>query len=726
MRSGSPKKFAPAELRFGVSGMDQLFGPNPLLPGDLIVLAGSRKGKTLLGVQFLTADLENSQVRNIFISDYDLQRIGRFVETAARRGGFDLGSHRSNLAQCSIQAAFPDPSRVLLHIRSQLDKCLEAGDSPGRALVTNLSRWEKELPMLGDDVSFGIALGSLLRSYGFVSMVVSGDEIEHDRSPLQQTMASQADTLIQFQRREFKGRLTTLLTTIKSRYMRHPRESFELLVEDDELRIGPAPLFRADSAGNVTPVKVVLYLHAETPNHKRYNEKILAALRTTLSPRTYIAPQSLRYDPQFLSLTQYSAVDELQVFQLDEYQLPRAGGMSEARVLQTFGADAHFKVLDGRLPSMVARVTCEENRRFFAVPFYQNISFLALHPKLYEREFPDKPAPRTWDDMVERCQDWESRHPLTGEQIAAAQAGWHSKDRTTGKESAPAARPHAPDDPPEVFFSCPVYEESVETYNCFFMELLCAIQPPAKNRQCDLAAWLRPGKNTMSAALQFRALCRRSHLVGFFREHRPRAIYWRHWYNTLNQELSAMPPEERSQVEVRTLFEGVTTAGDWYLAIPAHSASPEIGLDLIDNLTTSEREMQRLQLGVGLPTRKSFYAKPQGGGDPPVSPYFRFSRPQLRTLVEKAFRRSRFHCYERFASTIAAHLLAILEIPDSGNVNEDVKGRADQHGQQYRFPAREHQLRRLQHNAASAGSDCPGDSASAVALAPRSIYARRR
>ena len=60
------------------------------------------------------------------------------------------------------------------------------------------------------------------------------------------------------------------------------------------------------------------------------------------------------------------------------------------------------------------------------------------------------------------------------------------------------------------------------------MELLYAIKPPVDDRQCDLAAWLRPGEHAMKAALQFRALCRRSHLVGFFSDHRPRAIYWRH------------------------------------------------------------------------------------------------------------------------------------------------------------------------------------------------------
>ena len=292
LRGGSPKKYPAAEFPFGVPGMDQLFGPNPLSPGDLIVLAGPGKGKALLGVQFLTADLENSRVRNVFISDYDLQRIGRFVETATRARGYGRGvADHPNLAHCSIEGGLPDPSRVLVHIRTELDKCQEEVFSPGRVLVTNLSRWEKEMPTLGGDVSFGIALCSLLRSYGGVSMVISGDELEHDSSPLQQTIASQSDTLIHFQRREFRGRVTTVLTTIKSRYMRHPRESFELLTGENELRIGPAPLFRAQAGGSVTPVRVVLYLHAETPNHKRYNEKILAALRTTLAPHPHRASE---------------------------------------------------------------------------------------------------------------------------------------------------------------------------------------------------------------------------------------------------------------------------------------------------------------------------------------------------------------------------------------------------------------------------------------------------
>ncbi|MGA2986643.1 MAG: hypothetical protein ABSG32_22815 [Terriglobia bacterium] len=133
-----------------------------------------------------------------------------------------------------------------------------------------------------------------------------------------------------------------------------------------------------------------------------------------------------------------------------------------------------------------------------------------------------------------------------------------------------------------------------------------------------------------------------------------------------------MQSEERSRLQVRPLFHEITTAGDWYLAIPAHSASPDVGLKLIDNLTAPEREMQRLQMGSGLPTRSSFYTKTDGA-DPTVSPYFRFSRPHLEKLVEGAIRRSRFECYERFANTISVHLQWILEIPESAVVEQEIQ-----------------------------------------------------
>jgi hypothetical protein len=149
---------------------------------------------------------------------------------------------------------------------------------------------------------------------------------------------------------------------------------------------------------------------------------------------------------------------------------------------------------------------------------------------------------------------------------------------------------------------------------------------------------------------------------------------WRHWYNTLNAYLAAKSPEYRHRIRVQPLFGTITTAGEWYLAIPAYSAAPEIGWNLIQLFTSTERELQRVYLGVGLPTRKAFYGLDATGpglvaakerrGVATLSPFFDLDLKVLQQLVIRAFRRSQFPCYLRFTDTISAHLKRILELPE--------------------------------------------------------------
>jgi KaiC/GvpD/RAD55 family RecA-like ATPase len=654
----------PARISFGGPEMDRLLGPELLSPGDIVVLAGPGKAKTILGVEFLKADTGDKALRSLFVSDYSAQ-LSRY-ETAASFIERELPANQPDVLRCPIDPAAAEPSRVLFLIRTVLEKWVQKGTPIRRVLIDNLSRWEKEMPSIVRDAGFALALIRLLRSYAVVTVIVSGDELEHSGSALRETITSHSDVLIHSHRHDFKGRVTTLLTTVKSRRMGHPRESFELLVEHGRPRITPAPLLRMNAAGEVNPVRVVLYLHAETPNHQSYNRKTVAALRVTLSPATRIARQALRYDPQFLAMAKYSAVDELQIFQLDEYQLPDTGtGEDAPAVLHKFDCQRSQHLLEEWLPSLAKRVVCDQGRKFFAVPFYQNLSFLAYRGDQYKKEFGPK-LPGNWDELAARCQEWERRYPLTRPQIVAARQTSPPVDGICPGEPA-----DGPDAAPEVFFSCPVYEESVETYNCFFMELLYALVPPVYGEYCDLAHWLKR-EEAKVAAMQFRSLCRRSHLLGYASAKRPRGIFWRHWYNTLNQELSSMWPEERAQISVMPLFGNIATSGEWYLAIPAQSASPEIGLNLIQNLTTPEREMLRLQLGVGLPTRSNFYRESPGEADPVVAPYFRFNRQDLKKLMDGAIRRSRFRCYEAFSNAISAHLQWILEIPESEHVQHQV------------------------------------------------------
>jgi hypothetical protein len=218
-------------------------------------------------------------------------------------------------------------------------------------------------------------------------------------------------------------------------------------------------------------------------------------------------------------------------------------------------------------------------------------------------------------------------------------------------------------------------------------------------QDCQLEAWIR-STPAREAAYVFRDICHLSHDYEFQYLPRPNTrskvhdrgftnipderaktryrdfndvagegkycpAIWRHWYNTLSQMLWELRPDERLKIEVQPLFGDVSTAGEWYLAIPAYSAAPEVGWQIIDSLTSPDRELKRLHRGIGLPTRTAFYDQTGVPAENATmsSPFFHLSRYKLRKLVVHAFRRSRFSCYARMSETLAAHLQRILEIP---------------------------------------------------------------
>jgi len=154
-----------------------------------------------------------------------------------------------------------------------------------------------------------------------------------------------------------------------------------------------------------------------------------------------------------------------------------------------------------------------------------------------------------------------------------------------------------------------------------------------------------------------------------------KAIVWRQWYNTLNQLLSDFKARQREDVTVRPIYGDVsdpkdylTSAGEWYLAVPAYSAAPESALDIVESLTSSDDEMQRLGLGIGLPTRAQFYASKSTYRSAMVSPYFGMDMVQLRELVtdpKRMIRRSRFSHYAAHSDVLSSHLLRVLSLPNS-------------------------------------------------------------
>jgi KaiC/GvpD/RAD55 family RecA-like ATPase len=662
------------ETNLGIPGLRTVLGRRGVLSGDVVSLHGQIGAyQTVLGMQFLRAT-DDAQAYSLLVADFTENRMQETVRAAYQQAPEGRSRPVENILLLPIEPGSADPGRILLEIHKILEKHRVLRKPVDRVLIANLSRWELEMPrIVAGDVGFGVALTSLLRRYAVTSLIVCGHLSESNRSSLSDLFLESADVVIDILRVDFRGQEKYYVRALKSHGGTHRRGRFELVVNESGLHIrAKESLVRVDAAGNVHPLRLRMFLHSETLNHRLYNKRLIGALRTALTPFVDVEPQNQRYDPNVLALGSSSGIDELQVLQLDEFQLPyRSSYRDEAFPLYRFGDETAALVAD-RIPRLRERsIEMSDDQtnsgngagRLVAVPFYENMSLLACrYDLLGTRVFP-----QSWPELVKAYDRWkEQDHP---------------------------------DD--ELFFACHVSKsDQLESYNCLFLEMLYSQSEPPAGTECDLHSWLtRDWTQTKQAVSWFRTLIRPGHLKMFTPNWRlikdsewekrqvtvtARAAIGRHWYNTLNQTLSELKIEELQQVGVHALYGAkagsyMTTAGEWYLAVPAYSAAPEVALDVIEYLTGPDKEMQRLNKGIGLPTRSQFYSVPSEAGVDAVgiSPYFTMNPKVLRDLVENPFRRSCFDCYQLFAEVLSSHLHRILELPDPSEREEHGEERLD-------------------------------------------------
>jgi hypothetical protein len=74
-----------------------------------------------------------------------------------------------------------------------------------------------------------------------------------------------------------------------------------------------------------------------------------------------------------------------------------------------------------------------------------------------------------------------------------------------------------------------------------------------------------------------------------------------------NGRFTAINHGKDQTIRLRALPGKWTTAGEWYLCVPEHSAVPGAGLSIIDLLQNESADRERYDLGVGLPVRRVSY-----------------------------------------------------------------------------------------------------------------------
>lgn len=665
--------------KFGWDALDEVLGPGAVFRTDVLVLRGGEGAfKTHIGLLFALGSDSGAKPgskgapRSLVVPIRD--------NPATIRALLDsrfIRSHRSRHQNCKgdnqiavveVPRGFVQPGAVFHILEQEFERAQAAGEMIDRVMIDNLSHWEMSSPFIREDETFGDTLTEFLRRQHVSTLFVCGNKPGHSQSVVQSSVIDDANTLIDFHRIDFRGAQRVILRVVKTRGMRHKPESFDVILGDDGLQLGPASkLLRVGTSGEVTAVDTQLYLHEENLNQRAYNANIIDSLKPVLSRKVALNSKDRTHLVRAIQLSPYSTVDELQILQLDEFQLPELASPFSKSLLHVFPKSDwkanRWDDLDPRLTDRVRR----ENGSFFAVPYYDNLGLLA-----FSRNLSNEDVQVSEEDV----QDWT--------RLANCCAKWERSD-------------NARKNPQDVFF---FFRTNIdENYNCLFFEILLSlgsVPPPLEfigrkpDDTCRIKQWFNDPMVPKACSI-VRTLCRRVHLLTYSEQTQTaenlgpeeqgrittterrrdqiceRARVWRHWFTSLSQMLDDMPHERRDQIEVRPLPGNKAVAGEWYLGVPAYSAAPDVGLEIIRILTTRDEELERLRRGVGLPTRHSFYKSTTESNL--QSRYVTLSATLVGQLLKDSFRRSCFDCYPKVSRIISFHLKKIIEFEVSKEAN---------------------------------------------------------
>ncbi len=673
-------------IEFGLRQLDEIL-EGSLFAGDVIVLKGSTGSfKTPLGLFFLQMASRKERGREIkkkplsllFTARDGIETVHHLLRELRVNGE---SSRPVKIRICLIPKGHVDPGQILQIIESEIKSARLEGKIVDRVMVDNIDEWQISSPAMRDDRTFPVTMVQLLRGLRVSSLLVVSDYCERSGSILQDSIVENSDCHIEFDRFEFRGMRHVLLRVMKSRGMRHRLESFEVKRDGKGIVIGHnSSLLRINKRDfTVSPIKIRFFFHIDSVMQLRYFESICHAVQAVLSSKAEIDYQDRLFLTRAIDIGLFSAVDELQIIQIDEYQLTIHSSYTEKKYLPLFQFSGNYWQWDDMGSHLLKKrfFKREQNTgkilQFQAVPFFENISLLAYRKNEYQE------PPKDWEQLVKDCEKWEENHPV-------------DLNRKNTKTAKTNLQGHTITDKFDLFFD--FVKTTPENFNCLFFEILLSLKPLIdqeteiersnnNNRMCALKNWFQT-KEAEKAGRFYRRLCRRAYLFDKNRDRvlqppakddlkkpitvNPNAKVWRHWYTTLNQMLSEFEIGEREGIGISSLPGEISIAGEWYLGVPEYSAAPDVALEMIKLMVSRSAEFNRVRMGIGLPTRSSFYSDDNNDSNlshkSDISPYFSLDSYMVGKLIKNAFRRSVMGCYPYISNILAFHLIKIIEIPE--------------------------------------------------------------
>jgi len=136
------------------------------------------------------------------------------------------------------------------------------------------------------------------------------------------------------------------------------------------------------------------------------------------------------------------------------------------------------------------------------------------------------------------------------------------------------------------------------------------------------------------------------------------------WYSQLRDLLNEHP-KLAAHLRIRAL-PGRGFRGDWFIGVAEGSVSVNLGLEVLEILTTEKEEYKRFVRGVGLPTRRKFYKKTGDGKNPDLLIWPHGINAYLHDAYEihhQAFSRRYIKDYNKFRQVLTAICRGLAETP---------------------------------------------------------------
>jgi KaiC/GvpD/RAD55 family RecA-like ATPase len=678
--------------RFGLREVDDILGEAALYRGDVIAFRGATGSyKTELGITFLLnadriitdAEPQDATPVSLLVAARDTKEslqhklnsewVQYYYRAETPRGN---KPREGGIVLCPLPLGNVHPGLVFQELEREFAAAAERGERIDRVMVTNIAHWDLSCQYIKEDRTFADTLVGFMRRMNVTTVFVCGEDAGVVSADIQRPILDHADVVFEFERFDFHGERRVTLRATKSRSMGHSKQRYEIGVGEEGLFVRPTGgLLRAGAAGESRLVPLRLFVNSETRAQARYNERWEAILKGVVSEDAVIQTESTMHIVTDDALSRHSAVDELQIYQIDEFQAPRDYALGKRKEWTTplpenlLGADGggpldFIPEVSGGLRTSAHTLRASSSttgRCYAAVPYYADVGFLACRPE----------APAEVDSIG----SWDA--------LCGLQSTWY---RDRGDDT--------------LFFALPL--DNAENLNCLFFEILFEAlekegmadgygvngQLVASRDMCRLLS----GNAAIRAASIFHELAHRC-----YRQWRARggrsgrqgsgaayfsrpslqveALVSRQWYSSLHDAVRNQAGDLAS-LRTRLLPSERSVAGDWFLCIPKHSAGVETAVEIIRQMTVPAQEVARLAQGVGLPTREEFYVsrlsyrRKREGGAVEEGHYEAgilvggsvIRRDAILLQIRRALRRSSFAGYARWTRALSATLEKMLEL----------------------------------------------------------------